>query len=252
MTSSPTASLGDGKDADEEKDAMMAEMGFASFGSKGKGPKAKRVKVRRNGEAEVGTGGNVMPLGRGRRGGSSLKERTVGRGQREGRRETFGKVLGTGIVGVGSSAAVAVVMGEGKVGSGLVEKADEEDEGGVRLPSEIARKGEEEAYEDPCYDDDDGNDKEMPTQPELLYPQKRMPNALPSKPPTGHHPAMGALGTSGGGQGQGQRRMDGKKEDGSWDWQALRKGVKDERGDLAFYDGSFVEDPWRALRGERM
>ncbi|KAL6715196.1 hypothetical protein ACLMJK_007460 [Lecanora helva] len=36
----------------------------------------------------------------------------------------------------------------------------------------------------------------------------------------------------------------------TWDWQALRKGIKDENGDVAFYDQSFVEDPWRELRRE--
>ena len=40
----------------------------------------------------------------------------------------------------------------------------------------------------------------------------------------------------------------GKRADGTWDWQALRRGVRDERGDTAFYDASFVEDPWKDLR----
>ena len=33
-----------------------------------------------------------------------------------------------------------------------------------------------------------------------------------------------------------------------YDWHALRKGVRDERGDVAYYDTSFVEDPWKNLR----
>ena len=39
-------------------------------------------------------------------------------------------------------------------------------------------------------------------------------------------------------------------EDGysQYDWHALRKGVRDERGDVAYYDTSFVEDPWKNLR----
>ena len=39
-------------------------------------------------------------------------------------------------------------------------------------------------------------------------------------------------------------------EDGypRYDWHALRKGVRDERGDVAYYDASFVEDPWKNLR----
>ncbi|MCJ1235204.1 hypothetical protein MMC14_003171 [Varicellaria rhodocarpa] len=38
------------------------------------------------------------------------------------------------------------------------------------------------------------------------------------------------------------------------DWWALRKGVRDERGDVAYYDRSFVEDPWEELlqlKGDR-
>lgn len=35
----------------------------------------------------------------------------------------------------------------------------------------------------------------------------------------------------------------------AYDWRALRKGVRDENGDVAYYDGSFVEDPWRGLVG---
>ena len=31
------------------------------------------------------------------------------------------------------------------------------------------------------------------------------------------------------------------------DWWALRKGVRDDRGDVAYYDQSFVEDPWEEL-----
>ena len=56
-------------------------------------------------------------------------------------------------------------------------------------------------------------------------------------------------------QGRGQvgageeMKRQGRRGDGEWDWQALRKGVRDERGDVAFYEGSFVEDPWRGLEG---
>lgn len=33
-----------------------------------------------------------------------------------------------------------------------------------------------------------------------------------------------------------------------YNWHALRKGVRDKKGDLAYYDPSFVEDPWKDLR----
>lgn len=34
---------------------------------------------------------------------------------------------------------------------------------------------------------------------------------------------------------------------GQYDWAALRRGVRNERGDVAYYDASFVEDPWKDL-----
>ena len=34
---------------------------------------------------------------------------------------------------------------------------------------------------------------------------------------------------------------------GEYDWSALRRGIKDEKGDMAYYDASFVEDPWKHL-----
>lgn len=33
----------------------------------------------------------------------------------------------------------------------------------------------------------------------------------------------------------------------TYDWAALRRGVRNERGDMCYYDGSFVEDPWAKL-----
>ncbi|MCJ1296353.1 hypothetical protein MMC34_007919 [Xylographa carneopallida] len=34
-----------------------------------------------------------------------------------------------------------------------------------------------------------------------------------------------------------------------YDWNALRKGVRNEIGDVMYYDASFVEDPWKNLVG---
>ena len=41
------------------------------------------------------------------------------------------------------------------------------------------------------------------------------------------------------------------REEATYDWKALRKGIRDEDGDVAFYDGSFIEDPWAGLLGGR-
>ena len=43
------------------------------------------------------------------------------------------------------------------------------------------------------------------------------------------------------------RGVGGRLPNGEWDWQALRKGVRDENGDIAYYDASFVENPWASL-----
>ncbi|MCJ1403085.1 hypothetical protein MMC11_006308 [Xylographa trunciseda] len=40
-----------------------------------------------------------------------------------------------------------------------------------------------------------------------------------------------------------------QKIGGHYDWNALRKGIRNEQGDVAYYDASFVEDPWRDLVG---
>lgn len=32
-----------------------------------------------------------------------------------------------------------------------------------------------------------------------------------------------------------------------YDWNVLRRGVKNDRGDVAYYDASFIEDPWKHL-----
>ena len=46
---------------------------------------------------------------------------------------------------------------------------------------------------------------------------------------------------------QANRTAGGRLPNGEWDWQALRKGVRDENGDIIYYDASFVEDPWTDL-----
>lgn len=244
MSLSAVPDFEEGGDADEEQDAMMAEMGFASFGSKGSGPKAKKVKLRQDGEAEVGTGGNMIPLGKGRRDGNGRSGRGMEENQTVQMGQTAGKVMGTGVIG----SATAIVDGYAK-GSWTLSGPENARTDGVRLTPRVMGIEDHEPFEDPRYDDDE----DTTVQSESSIPQKSNINALPMNPLTGSHPAVGNPGSGGGGGGQvqGQRRTDGKREDGSWDWQALRRGVRDERGDMAYYDRSFVEDPWRALRGER-
>lgn len=40
----------------------------------------------------------------------------------------------------------------------------------------------------------------------------------------------------------------GRNADGSLDLEALRKGVKNDNGDMVYFLPSFIEDPWKDLR----
>ena len=68
---------------------------------------------------------------------------------------------------------------------------------------------------------------------------------LPKRPPSPEHVHQGVTGV-----GSNVEREPGKLNNGQWDWNALRKGVRDKNGDTAYYNASFVEDPWAALRGK--
>ena len=47
--------------------------------------------------------------------------------------------------------------------------------------------------------------------------------------------------------GDGELRPVRREDRGAAEWAALRKGVRDEQGDVAYFDWSFVEDPWEGL-----
>lgn len=252
----------------EEQNAMMAEMGFATFGSKGRGPRAKKVKVRPDGEEEVGTGGNMIPLGQGRtrRG---IESGAGGERGPEGH-ETVGAgsisekvVMGTGIIG-GSAGADAGVdrMQGGAQRPGAIDNADLS-HGRTMGNEDQIELYEEEEEEDPHYDDGDehigeivGRKHDTPPHPAPLSSSSSLPHQnskthsqplsqpLPPRPPTASiHAATGRSQPQ-----HSHPTSGGKRDDGTWDWQALRRGVRvNERGDMAFYDGSFVEDPWRAF-----
>lgn len=49
------------------------------------------------------------------------------------------------------------------------------------------------------------------------------------------------------------KKMTPMTESGSgYNFAALRRGVRNENGDIAYYDHSFVEDPWKELRGKNI
>lgn len=197
--------------ATEDQDIDIASaMGFASFGAKPNPPKKKR-KIGNTHAVSEGSGSNNTPLGiRGNTHGGPVFN--VNAAQEATEQQEKGQ-SGAGEVEEGGKGRYGEwAYGEadacGKMG-GLVRRPDFEEKG----PSYIT--GDEEIRTS------DGNTESV------MAPQM--------------HPGMSIAGTAPGGLEPGQ------KTDGQWDWQALRRGVRDARGDMAFYDASFVEDPWKHL-----
>lgn len=191
---------------------IASTMGFASFGAKPKPPKKKR-KIGYTNTVSEGSGSNNTPLGiRGNRHGGLVPDLNAVQEGREQRakgqlREEEGEGEEGGRVRNGEWAS-GEADALGRIG-GSVRESEFVDKG----PSYIV--GDEEIRTS------DGNTNSVMA-------------------PPAH------LGVSNAEMGPGGLEA-GRKTDGQWDWQALRRGVRDARGDMAFYDASFVEDPWKHL-----
>ena len=187
-------------------------MGFASFGAKPNPPKKKR-KIGNMNTVSEGSGSNNTPLGmRGKKHSGPVPDLNA---VREGRGQQAKGQLQEEEVEVGGGGRVPNVEwdnGEadalGRI-DGLAGEPEFEDKG----PSYIV--GDEEIRTS------SGNTNSV------MAPPMHLGKSNAEKGPGGLEP--------------------GRKTDGQWDWQALRRGVRDERGDMAFYDASFVEDPWKDL-----
>ena len=46
-----------------------------------------------------------------------------------------------------------------------------------------------------------------------------------------------------------QADEEGRNPDGSWNWEALKRGIRRADGDMVFFNRSFIEDPWKSLVG---
>ena len=195
---------------------IASTMGFASFGAKPNPPKKKR-KIGNMNTVSEGSGSNNTPLGM--------------RGKKH-----SGPVPDLNAVPEGREQQVKGQLQEGEV----------EVEGGGRVPNVEWGNREADAlggmdglagapeFEDkgPSYivGDEEIRTSEGNTSP-VMAPPMHVGKSNTEKGPGGLEP--------------------GQRTDGQWDWQALRRGVRDERGDMAFYDASFVEDPWKHLMDDR-
>ena len=195
----------------EDQDIDIASaMGFASFGAKPNPPKKKR-RIGNTDAVSEGSGSNNTPLGiRGKSHGGAVLDLTAAQ-QAKGQQAKGQLDDREGKEG-GRRRYDEWANGEedvlGKTG-GLVRGPDFEDKG----PSYIV--GDEELRTS------EGNTDS------IMAPQMHSRVSITGMAPGGLEP--------------------GQNTDGQWDWQALRRGVTDARGDVAFYDASFVEDPWKHL-----
>lgn len=201
--------------ATEDQDIDIAStMGFASFGAKPNPPKKKR-KIRFPSTVSEGSGSNNTPLGmRGGKHGWPVPDLNAAQEGRE--QQAQGQLRGEKVEGGWKVWNVEGDNGEadalGRI-DGLARAPEFEDKG----PSYIV--GDEEIRTS------DGNTNSV------MAPPMQLGKSNAEKGPGGLEP--------------------GRKTDGQWDWQALRKGVRDARGEMAFYDASFVEDPWKHLVNDR-
>lgn len=229
--------------ASPDPDAVMAEMmGFSSFGSK-PNPKKKR-KLHPTSSENTGSGSNSLPLGTGSRGKKKL-EQAKDKGKDEGD------------------------QGKRNEGGEKYDKRDAEDDsvdddGGVRLqgPSQIPhpRQLHQSVKDSDLILDsiitthakvpEEGNSAESGIEknasrvlaeglPLYISQAQQNPSVFPYQSPSQQLLLLQSSYPNPASQSQHGRQKH--------DFKSLRKGIKDERGDLAYYDGSFVEDPWRGL-----
>jgi len=194
---------------------LAQTMGFSTFGAAPNPPKRRKLHQDIEGG---GTGGNSIPLGR--------------------RREEGGR-------GVARNAGDAGEEHPGEEGEEGEEEQDDERALEQLKSAALKRLGIApiSATLPP---------KPPPSTPHHTHPTRTSPQPLGHDSGTGvvahggDTVAQGGDAASQGGDAVTQRERAGKE---AHDWRALRKGVRDENGDVAYYDGSFVEDPWRCLVG---
>ncbi|KAL9122615.1 MAG: hypothetical protein Q9187_000829 [Circinaria calcarea] len=217
---------------------VALQMGFTSFGAR---PKAKKRKYDsaadtttdqpptlassgcgRGGGTRGGSGSNVTPLGSTR-----SKQGMLGDAVEEDNR-----------------AGSSVVAGPGAAQS---DKSVSEDRGA---------QGRDDEYEEPGYVDDTPPESPLPSlegeHTQLAEVHEHRPHVL--------HPPESEVNMTGRpmAEGEGARalveRGKGLASDvpgQRYDWAALRRGVRNQQGDIAYYDRSFMEDPWEGLIGVR-
>ncbi|KAI4262759.1 MAG: hypothetical protein L6R42_002069 [Xanthoria sp. 1 TBL-2021] len=229
----------------ENEDDMATAMGFSSFGTQSQAHPAKRKKYNHITEAgeDSATGGNTLPLGIPRARttidyGINGREESSGRRNEEEEGQEGGLLEGErkeleddeALEREESMDAETLMLLQRQ--TELLRRINE---GGLSTP-DPATETTHPGYNNNC------NTGDSHPEAVTIIRQRRQnthaANAGPDEIMVGEE------------QGTARPRPRVGAKDGfeGHTWNEWRKGVRDERGDMAFYDASFVEDPWRGLK----
>ncbi|KAI4264570.1 MAG: hypothetical protein L6R42_000328 [Xanthoria sp. 1 TBL-2021] len=228
----------------ENEDDMTTAMGFSSFGTQSQAHPAKRKKYNHITEAgeDSATEGNTLPLGIPRarttidygvkeREGSSGKRNEEEEGQEAGLLEGQDKELEEDQTLEGERGIEAETSMLLKRQTDLLRRINE---GGLSTPDPATETTH------PCNNNNYNAGDSHPEADTIIRQRSNKDHAN-----TGADEMMlgEELGTA-----RPRPRVGAKDGFEGHTWNEWRKGVRDERGDMAFYDASFVEDPWRGLK----
>ena len=232
-------------DADADMDIASA-MGFSGFGSQ---PKLKKRKPN-NGSAAISmsaaSGSNMVPLA-----GGSARRAGKGRGMHE-----FDAGPGSIITATATAAPPAMGRTEDIEGQRLGQGPGIQDVQGTGVMS-TAPYGL--PAKPPLPSNSSGPTTNSLTQlphhhhhpsRQLDYHHQTHPQYLHSSQDPQYQPSSqqsSILPHHGGRNAGSSYSSSAKLPNGDWNFAALRHGVPDENGDMAYYMKSFVEDPWRDL-----
>ncbi|KAI4282914.1 MAG: hypothetical protein L6R38_002579 [Xanthoria sp. 2 TBL-2021] len=229
----------------DDEDDMATAMGFSTFGTQPQAHPAKRKKYNHITEAgeDSATGGNTLPLGIPRarntidygikgREGSSGRRNEEDEGQEGGLLEGQDKELEEDQTLEGEKGIYAETSMLLKRQTELLRRINE---GGLSTPAPPTEKIH------PGNNNDYNTRASHPEADTIIRQRRQNTHAANTGP---HEMMMGEE------QGTDRPRPRVGAKDGfeGHTWNEWRKGVRDERGDMAFYDASFVEDPWRGLK----
>lgn len=234
----------------DHEDAIAAAMGFSAFGTH-PSKRQKYTHETRGDGRDTATGGNMLPLGIARGARDTASHDITAQSETSGRRNAGAeKQQGGNPEGERER--------ERMQDDGSLKKKEGEEQGVMdtetamllqrqnALLRRINGGGIETRMETSFSADDNyNNNKNLDISEAAHHPETN----TTTLPPRGHNTADAAPG----GEEHKSVGPRGGMQDGfeGYTWHEWRKGVRDSRGDMAFYDASFVEDPWRRFNNTR-